>query len=307
MRCGVDIGGTNTLIGLVDENGKVVDHDCLKTSKYESAQDLVVTIAYSILRMAKVNGHVPIQSIGLGCPNINPEGRVEKAANLKFRCPVSLKDELLRYFPETPLFFDNDARAATLGEAVYGSAKGLTDFMMITLGTGLGCGIMSQGKISQGTNGMAGEVGHSILVPGGRPCGCGRQGCLEQYVAAGGILRTYTELCKKKNETIRASEYRDVADLARQQDETALQAYAETGKILGLALANLVCFSAPSHIFLFGGVAQAKEFLLDPTRKAFEENLLFCYKGKVRIELSGLSDSAKNAAILGAAALYRQA
>lgn len=303
MRCGVDIGGTNTMIGLVDKNGNVVDYDCLKTGKYEVAFDLVVTIAYSILRMAKVN-QTTIDSIGVGCPNINPEnGVVEKAANLKFKGPVSLLNEFRRYFPQTPLFFENDARAAALGEAIYGSAKGIRDFIEITLGTGLGCGIVINGKIVDGNRGMAGEVCHSILVPNGRECGCGRKGCLEQYVSANGIIKTYLELCQRNDIVPLTQEYRQIANLALNGDPIALETYQETGKILGLALANLACFSSPSHIFLFGGVAQIGDILMTPTRKAFEENLLFCYKDNIKLEFSGLLAASKNAGILGAAAL----
>lgn len=306
MRCGVDIGGTNTIIGIVDDKGKIIDSDCLKTDKYESAADLTVTIAYSILRMAKVN-QASIESIGVGCPNINPgNGRIEKAANLNFKEAVSLRDEFLKYFPDTPLFFENDARAATIGESVYGSAKGLKNFILVTLGTGLGCGIMHEGQLLEGELGMAGEVGHAIIHPGGRRCGCGRQGCLEQYVAANGILATYRETCLRNGEQARAEDYHALAELARQGDSTALQAYREAGTTLGIALANMACFSSPSHIFLFGGVAQAGEPLMAPAREAFEKNLLFCYQGRIRLEFSGLMHSARNAGILGAAALYRR-
>lgn len=307
MRCGVDIGGTNTMIGLVDENGRIADYDCIKTGKYEMAFDLVVTIAYSILRMAKVN-QVKIESIGVGCPNINPEtGIIEKAANLKFKSPVSLLDEFRRYFPETPLFFENDARAAALGEAVYGSAKGLKNFLEITLGTGLGCGIMAEGNLLAGNRGMAGEVGHSIIVPEGRECGCGRRGCLEQYVVANGIYRTYTELCQQLNQPPKAADYRSLAILAKAGDSIAIDTYQKTGKILGLALANMACCYAPSHIFIFGGVAQAGDVLMEPTRESFEKNLLFCYKDHIKLEFSGLMASSKNAGILGAAALADKA
>ncbi len=303
MRCGVDIGGTNTMIGLVDPNGKVIDYDCLKTGKYELAFDLVVTIAYSILRMAKVN-QTKIESIGIGCPNINPEtGIVERAANLKFKGPVSLLTEFRRYFPETPLFFENDARAAAWGEAVYGSAKGLKDFIVVTLGTGLGCGIMADGKLMSGSRGMAGELGHVICFPEGRECGCGRQGCLEQYVAANGIYRTYTELCQQLKQVPKAGDYRSLSILAKAGDSIAIDTYQRTGKILGTALANMACCYDPSHIFIFGGVAQAGEVLMEPTRQAFEKNLLFCYKNHIKLELSGLMATSKDAGILGAAAL----
>lgn len=306
MHCGVDIGGTNTRIGILDDNGHIIDHDNIKTSMYVEARDLVVTIAYSILRMAKV-GKFKVDGIGVGCPNINPfDGSLENAANLKFKGKVSLKDEFRKYFPETPLFFDNDANAAALGEKIYGKARDIDDYVFLTLGTGVGAGIVNRGKLIYGRNGMAGEIGHIIVEPDGRNCGCGRKGCLEQYAGANGIYETYREICLKNRMPAIAPNYRGLADLARAKDPLALQTYSATGKILGRTLANVACITAPSHIFIFGGVAQVGEILLGPTRKAFFDNLLFCYGKDIRIELSGLMETEKDAAVLGAAALTRQ-
>lgn len=303
MRCGVDIGGTNTVVGIVDEQGRVIDHDSIKSSYFEDAADLVLTIAYTILRMAKVN-QIKIDSIGVGCPNINPfDGTVENAANMRFKKKVSLKELFSKYFPDTPLFFDNDANAATKGEMIYGAAKGLKDFIYITLGTGLGSGIVSNGQLIYGTNGMAGELGHMIVDPKGRPCGCGRSGCLEQYVSAQGIYRTYQELCKEKGQTPKAENYREMTVLAQNKDPFALQTYDICAETLGRALANVACVTAPSHIFIFGGVAQIGEIFINAIEKYFHANLLFCYGENIKVELSGLMEKDRYASILGAAAL----
>lgn len=303
MHCGVDIGGTNTRIGILDEKGRIIDHDNIKTGLYVEARDLVVTIAYCILRMAKV-GKFKVDSIGVGCPNINPfDGSLENAANLKFKGKVSLKDEFRKYFPETPLVFDNDANAAALGEKAYGKARNIDNYIFLTLGTGVGGGIVNQGKLVYGLNGMAGEIGHIIVEPDGRPCGCGRNGCLEQYVGANGIFETYREICRRNHAPVLAEDYRALAERARSSDPLALQTYSVTGGILGRALANLACVTAPSRIFIFGGVAQVRDILLEPTRKAFYDNLLFCYGKDIRIELSGLMEAEKDAAVIGAAAL----
>lgn len=306
MRCGVDIGGTNTVVGLVNDEGKVIDHDNIKTAYFEDAADLVLTISYTILRMAKVN-HIDrkqIESIGVGCPNINPfDGTVENATNMKFKKKVSLLNLFRQYFPETPLFFDNDANAATKGEMIYGSAKGLKDFIYITLGTGLGSGIVSNGKLVYGCNGKAGEIGHMIVNHTGRKCGCGRKGCLEQYISAQGLYRSYLELCEEKGLKPQASDYKEMTALAKQNDPIALQVYETGGEILGRALANVACVTAPSHIFIFGGVAQVGEIFIRAIEKYFRTNLLFCYDNQIRIELSGLMKSDRYASILGAAAL----
>lgn len=291
------------MVGLVDSEGKVIDHDTIKSSSYEEAGDLVLTIAYTILRLAKVN-KVAIESIGVGCPNVNPfDSTLENAANLNFKKKVSLKELFAVYFPNIPTYFDNDANAAAKGEMVYGSAKGIKDFIYVTLGTGLGSGIVSNGQLVYGSRGMAGELGHIIVESGGRECGCGRKGCLEQYVAAGGIYRTYTELCRQENKEPLADNYREMAALASGNDPLALKTFELSGAVLGKSLANIACVTAPTHIFIFGGVAQVGEILLSPTRKHFHENLLFCYADAIKIELSGLMAANRYASILGAAAL----
>ncbi len=311
MYCGVDIGGTHTQIGAVDASGRVIDHEKLNTTSFTQARDLVITIAYTILRMAKVSGQ-KVEGIGVGCPNVNPRtGVLRDAANLKFKEAISIKDELAQYFPGIPVAVDNDANAAAVGERFYGKARHTDDFICVTLGTGVGGGVFCNGGLVYGLNGMAGEIGHMTVEPDGRPCGCGRKGCLERYVSAGGILQNYLEICAEKGVTPQASTYRQVAEAAKAGDPPALAAYDKAARILGQALANIACVTAPTHIFVFGGVAQAGEILLAPLRAYFAQNLLFCYKKTaedtpaVRIELSELMETLKDAAILGAAALAR--
>ncbi|MDE6493763.1 MAG: ROK family protein [Bacteroidales bacterium] len=303
MRFGVDIGGTNVRVGLVDRAGNIVDHDVVRCSLYETAADLVLTIAYTILRLAKVNG-VKASGIGIGCPNACPlDGTVENATNLKFKQKFSLKELFHQYFPDIPVMVDNDANAAALGEMVYGKGRGLSDYVFVTLGTGVGSGIVSGGKLVYGLNGQAGEIGHMIVEPDGRDCGCGRKGCLERYVAAEGAFQTYVELCKAAGHSPLANDCRGISDLAQAGDAQACQTYEIMGRCLGMALANVACVTAPSHIFVFGGVAQAGELLLEPFRRHFNRNLLYCYRNQIKIELSGLMSNQHNAAILGAAAL----
>lgn len=206
-----------------------------------------------------------------------------------------------------PVKVTNDANAAALGERLFGGAKEMSDFMVITLGTGLGSGIVVNGDLLYGHDGFAGEVGHVIVRPGGRECGCGRKGCLETYVSATGLKRTVYKLLAKH---LSASSLREVpfnnltakmiADAANQGDLIAMEAFSYTGKILGEALANVVSVTSPKAIFFFGGLAKAGELLFEPVREAMEENLLFLYKNKIRLMQSELGD---DAAVLGAAAL----
>lgn len=303
MFCGIDIGGTNAKVGLVDEQARVVDRDTVKTGNFETAADLVLTLAYTALRLAKVNA-VKIDGIGVCCPNACAlDGTVENAANLKFKEKFSLLRLFQNYFPDIPIAVDNDANAATIGEQVYGKAKGLQDFLFVTLGTGVGGGVVSNGSLVYGANAMAGEVGHIIVEENGRACGCGRKGCLERYVAAAGAVETYREICAREKTQVRAENYRELVALAMQGDKQAVQTYEQMGRYLGKFLANLACVTAPTHIFLFGGVICVGDLLLEPTRRHFNENLLNCYKDKISIELSGLMSEHADAALLGAAAL----
>ncbi len=305
MFCGVDIGGTNVEVGLVSEDGKLLDREGLKTGKFYSAPDLVLAIAESILRMTK-QSRQPLEGIGVGCPNgRGDQGVMVEAANLPFKGIVPFVDLFKQYFPDIPVALANDANAAAIGELYYGKGQGLKDFVEITLGTGLGSGFIVNGKAVDGANGMAGEVGHMVMIPGGRPCGCGRSGCLERYVTASGIVATYNELCQIHHHEPEIGNYKDLCDLAGQNDPVAIEAFEQAGKMLGWGLANIALCTAPSHIFLYGGVALgAGDYLLKPTLRSFDAHLLYSYKGSVRIEFSGLLG--RNGAILGAASLPRQ-
>lgn len=305
MYCGVDIGGTNVEVGLVSEQGQLLDREGIKTGKFYSAPDLVLAIAESIVRMTK-QSRQPLEGIGIGCPNGRAaDGVMIEAANLRFKGVVPFVDLFKVYFPDIPVALANDANAAAIGEQVYGKGVGLTDFVEITLGTGLGSGFIVNGRIVDGANGMAGEVGHMTMLPDGRPCGCGRSGCLERYVTASGILLTYKELCRARQRTPEVDEYQDLCALVKRNDPTAAAAFEQAGETLGWGLANLALCTAPSQIFLYGGVVQgAGDYLLTPARRSFDAHLLYSYRGSVTIEYSGLLG--KNGAILGAASLPRQ-
>lgn len=302
MFCGVDIGGTNVKVGLVSDEGKLLDKENIKTSKFASAQDLVLAVAESILRMSK-QSRQPLQGIGIGCPNGNAErGEIVQAANLPFKGVVPLVAIFKQYFPDIPVALDNDANAAVIGEWRYGKGKGLTDFVEITLGTGLGSGFMVNGQLMNGANGMAGEVGHITMLPHGRECGCGKAGCLERYVSAGGVVMTYVECCRKAGLPPQTDNFKDLCTLLKSGSAQAIEAFAQAGEMLGWGLANVALITAPSHIFLYGGVAQGGgDYLLKPTLASFEAHLLSSYKGTVRVEYSGLLG--EEGAVLGAAAL----
>jgi glucokinase len=247
--------------------------------------------------------------IGIGAPNGNYySGTIEFAPNLNFKGVVPVVDHLKARFDYEVIVLTNDANAAAMGEMMYGGAKGMKDFIMITLGTGVGSGIVANGELIYGHDGFAGEIGHTIVDPAGRECGCGRQGCLETYTSAPGIKRTVSELLSTMNDP---SELRDISynDLsakmidskARKGDVIALEAFDYTGEILGLKLSDAVAHTSPEAIFLFGGLAQASELIFEPTKKYLEQFLLAIYKGKVKLLPSELPPG--EAAILGASAL----
>lgn len=304
---GVDIGGTNTDIGLVNGEGKCIAGSRISTSQYGDPGPYVDHLAEAILELMEINGIKEVTGIGIGVPNGNYyTGRIDNAVNLNFKGEVNLRD-MIRERINVPVVVTNDANAAAFGELVYGGAKEMKDFIMITLGTGVGSGIVVNGKLVYGHDGYAGELGHVIIYPGGRSCNCGRKGCLEQYTSSGGIKKTFIELMKKKyggnfvpeDENSISSKY--IAALALNGDEIARKTFRITGEILGVALANAVAYTSPEAIFLMGGPVKAGDLLLKPIQKSFEENLLFIYKDKVRIILSHLNEN--EAAILGAAAL----
>lgn len=311
LAIGIDIGGTNTIFGFVDREGNILAEDRLKTSFYNEAEAYVAALHEKIMLTGrKIEGDIEIMGFGIGAPmgNIN-KGTIEYAANLPWKGIVPLAD-LLGKHTNLPVVVTNDANAAAVGEMVYGGAKGMKNFVVITLGTGLGSGFVTDGKLMYGHDGFAGELGHIAIRPGGskRQCDCGKKGCLETYVSATGLKRT---LLKIMAESIEPSDLRKcsfneldsemISEAAKRGDPLALEAFRYTGKILGYKLADVVAHTNPEAIFLFGGLAQAKELIFEPTREYMDENLLHIYRGKVRLLPSRLST--KNAAVLGASSL----
>jgi len=306
-KIGIDIGGTNTDIGLVNKNGVVVARKILKTAQYFDAQLFVDTLVDVIQRLMLENNMDKIAGIGIGAPCGNfYEGTIDDAANLNFRGKTPLKT-MLETQLNVPVVVTNDANAALYGEMIYGSAKGMRNVVMFTLGTGVGGAIAVDGKILYGSDGFAGELGHSILIPFGRKCNCGNEGCLEMYASIRGITQTCLELLEKYPENelnripINELSPKVIAEFAHNGNYVAKETYGKTGEWLGIALANAVVFSSPEAIFLAGGIVNAGEILLKPTRDSFTKHKLFVYKNDIPILVSQLSEN--DAAVLGAAAL----
>jgi glucokinase len=311
VALGIDIGGTNTDIAFVDRDGQFLAEDRLSTCGFPQPEVFVAALAEKVKLLNKsLDEQVNIIGIGIGAPmgNIN-KGTIEEPADLPWKGITPLAD-LLREHIDLPVLVTNDANAAAVGEMIYGAAKGMKNFAVITLGTGLGSGIVVDGKLMYGQNGFAGEVGHTIVRPGttNRECGCGRFGCLETYVSATGLKRT---LFKIMSDSIEKSELRDlsfnkmtsldIAEAAERGDVLAKRAFEHTGEMLGLKLADLVAHTNPEAIFLFGGLTLSKGLIMEPTLRAFHGNLLSIYRGKVQLLPSGLNS--KNSAVLGASAL----
>ena len=298
---GIDIGGTNTVVGLVDKEGNVLGTDSVKTQSLPVLEEYVKTVS----KMAKdliAKNDVSIDDIvglGIGAPNANYyTGNIEKAPNLPWKQDKVPLAEMFRKELNIPVTITNDANAAALGEKMYGVAKGMDNFIMITLGTGVGSGIVINGQLVYGHDGFAGELGHVIIERNGRLCGCGRRGCLETYCSATGIVRT----AKERNTPFLTS--KDIYDAAVKGDETAIDIFKETGTRLGRALADMVVFSSPEAFVLFGGLAKAGDFIVKYTKEAMEEAIMPIFKGKVKILLSTMKDA--DTAVLGASALAWQ-
>jgi glucokinase len=282
----VDLGGTNTRVGLVSAEGEIVARTRLSTDATPAAQDLVIAIAGAIAALRAESG-AEVVAAGVGAPNGNHRrGTVEHPPNLPWPGITPFAD-LLAGAAGVPAVLDNDANAAALGESRFGA--------------GLGSGIVTGGALVRGHSGFAGELGHVIVEPGGRPCGCGRQGCLEQYASATGLARTYRELAPDAPDDVEAH---GVFERARRGEAAAQAAFKQMGATLGRALANSVAYTSPEAIFLFGGVTAAGETLLEPVRRHLNANLLNVYRGTVRVDRSGLPGD--DAALLGAASLAWQ-
>ena len=307
---GIDIGGTNTVFGIVDARGTIIASGSIKTNKFNEVEDYVNELHTELFRLLEQNNATDkIMGIGVGAPNGNYfNGTIEFAPNLPWRGVIPLAQMLTDRFG-IPVSLTNDANAAAIGEMTYGAARGLKDFIMITLGTGVGSGIVVNGQLVYGHDGFAGELGHVIVRPNnGRLCGCGRTGCLEAYTSATGVARTAREFLEVRNDPsslrqipIQDITSKDVYDAAITGDKLALEIFDYTGKILGEALANFIAFSSPKAIILFGGLAKAGDLILKPIKEAMDRNTLNIYKGKVKIMFSELKES--DAAVLGASAL----
>lgn len=307
---GIDIGGTNTVFGIVDARGSIVAINSIKTGAYAQADEYVDAVCKNLLPLIEANGGVDkIKGIGIGAPNGNYySGTIEFAPNLPWKGIIPLA----KMFEERlgiPTTLTNDANAAAIGEMTYGAARGMKDFIMITLGTGVGSGIVINGQMVYGHDGFAGELGHVIMRrENGRLCGCGRKGCLETYCSATGVARTAREFLTASTEpsllrAIPAEEItsKDVYDAAVKGDTLAMNIFNFTGTILGEALADFIAFSSPEAIVLFGGLAKSGKYIFDPIQKAIDANILPIYKGKTKLLMSELKDS--DAAVLGASAL----
>lgn len=298
---GIDIGGTNTDMGLVRNDGTIVTRSNIPTNAYIDLEPYIRDVMACIDKMMKDCNVDAIEGIGIGAPNGNfYTGCVDNAPNLTIKGVLNFEQEIHKYM-NVPVVLSNDANAAAYGEMIYGGAKDLDNFIMFTLGTGVGSGIVIDGKLVHGSTGAAGELGHSILIPNGRKCTCGRHGCLETYTSARGIVQTYFEL--KGTPVTPDVDSKRIGDLANQGDPIAIKTWETVADQLGLAMANAVNFSAPQAIFLMGGPTKVGEPLLKPLQAAFDRYLLNIFAGSCQIRMSQLK--ANEVAILGAAALIK--
>ena len=310
MAIGIDIGGTNTKFGIVDRNGNILFSNEISTRGYPTPEGFLDELHKNMLPLIEdAGGPGRIRGIGVGAPNGNYyTGTIEYAPNLPWKGIIPLAKLVEDRF-KLPVVLTNDANAAALGEMMYGAAKGMKDFIMITLGTGVGSGIVANGKLIYGHDGFAGELGHTIIIPDGRLHeGTQKHGSLESYASATGVRLTALELLAANNEDsllrntpIDDIDSKKVYEAAILGDKLAKEIFEYTGKILGLALANFVMFSSPEAIILFGGLTKAGDLILKPTRENMEANLIQVFQNKVKILVSHLKEA--DAAILGASAL----
>ena len=310
---GIDIGGTNTVFGVVDARGTVLYSGSIKTGKYAEIEEYVTALGQGLTQIIdQVGGPEKIKGIGVGAPNGNYfNGCIEFAPNLPWKGKIPLAQLISEKVGGIPVALTNDANAAAIGEMTYGAARGMKDFIVITLGTGVGSGIVINGQLVYGHDGFAGELGHVIVRRNGRQCGCGRQGCLEAYTSATGVARTAREFMeiRKEDSVLREIDpaditSKDVYDAAMKNDKLALEIFEMTGKMLGEAFADFVAFSSPEAIILFGGLTKAGDLIMDPVKRAMDANMLKVYEGKTKLLVSQLKES--DAAVLGASALGRE-
>lgn len=308
---GLDLGGTNSVFGIVDRRGTIIATTSVKTQEQNDVEVYVDNCCTALKKIIEeVGGIEKIQAMGIGAPDANYyTGIIDNPANLPWKGEIPLA----KMFSDRlgiPVALTNDANAAAIGEMAYGAAKGMKNFIMITLGTGVGSGIVVNGQVVYGSDGFAGELGHVIVDKSSeaRSCGCGRKGCLETYCSATGVARTAKMIVSSserptllRNIPLDEITSKDVAIAAGQGDEVAKEIFEYTGKILGEACADFAAFSSPEAFIFFGGLTKAGDLLMDPIRKAYDENVLFLYKNKAQMIVSQLDDA--GAAVLGASAL----
>ena len=308
---GIDIGGQTTKCGIVDARGDVLSQTVIRSDAHTDVNEYIAELAGALNRIiADSKAEDRIRGIGVGAPNGNYyTGTIENAVNLVWggTNTIPFAKLLSEQMNGIPVSLTNDANAAAVGEMTYGAARGMKNFIMITLGTGVGSGIVINGEVVYGHDGFAGELGHTVAVRNnGRSCNCGKSGCLEAYASATGVARTAREWLEMTDEpselrSLDSITSKDVYEAAKDGDKLAIKIFEFTGRILGEKFADFIEFSAPEAIVLFGGLARAKEFLTEPIQKAMDANVLPLWRGKVKLVYSQLKES--DAAILGASAL----
>lgn len=305
---GIDIGGTNTAFGLVTAEGEILSGGRINTDTDPQPDGFISKLSSEINRHVEKTGGLTLKGIGIGAPNGNyHKGTIELAPNLAWKGIVPFAAKMEKEIKKK-VVLTNDATAAAVGEMMFGGAKGMTEFIILTLGTGLGSGFVTNGGIVYGTTGFAGEYGHVIMLPGGRECGCGRKGCLETYVSATGIVRTAKIFLEERRDDSMLREInpavidsRLIADAAGKGDKLALAVFDYTAEILALAIVNAVVVTSPQAIFLFGGLARAGKLLMDPLDKYVDKLVLPVFRDSFRLLPSAIPES--KGAVLGAAAL----
>ena len=307
---GLDLGGTNSVFGIIDREGKVLTTTSIKTQGFPNVETYVEDAVKAVMQIVEqVGGIEKIHAMGIGAPGGNYyHGTIEQAANLEWAKGIVPLADMFASRLGIPVAITNDANAAAMGEMIYGEAVGMKNFVELTLGTGVGSGIVANGQLIYGCDGFAGELGHMVVEPEGRPCGCGRKGCLETYCSATGVVRTTVAMLEESTDATSLRDIPreeltsyDVYKAAMTGDAMAQEVFRQTGRRIGVACANIATFLSPEAFIFFGGLAQAGDLLFRPMEEAYNENVLSLYKGKAKFLKSGL-DGAK-AAVLGASAI----
>ena len=305
---GIDIGGTNTKLGLVDSEGQLLRRVNFSTNPLLSFADYQILLTSALEEVTNDIPREDLLGVGMGVPGANGKtGSIPEAANIPFLTEIPLQSALKELW-NLPVFVAKDANAAALGEMLFGSAKGMDHFILLTLGTGLGSGVVINGKIVSGSNGLAAEYGHSVLVKNGRSCNCGQRGCFETYVSATGLKRTAISLLANTNQhsilrdlSPNQLDAQKIAEASENGDEIAKMAIKKTAQWLGLKMVDLVVLTDPEAIILAGGLSKIGDYFLQTVRESLDKKLLPMFKGKVKVVYSGLGSD--DAAILGAASL----